>query len=215
MRETVQLIAAIVIAAAAAACSDSGASSAAPTPQVSPVVVAFGDSLTAGFGVSADQAYPALLQIRIRAENLPHRVLNAGITGDTSADGLRRLESALVADARVLILALGANDGIQGVAIDQLRQNLSAIIERAQARGFRVLLCGMETFPTRGLDYALAFRRVFPDLAERYRVPLMPFLLEGVVGDPALNLADRFHPNPAGYRRIADNMWPHLEPLLR
>jgi acyl-CoA thioesterase-1 len=178
-------------------------------------VVALGDSLTAGLGVSADEAYPALLQERIRAQGYTHRVVNAGISGDTSAGALSRLERALTGEVRVMILALGANDGLQGVPIDELRGNLSAIIERAQARNIRVLLCGMETPPTRGWEFTLAFHRVYPELAARYRLPLMPFLLDGVVGDPAYNLADRFHPNAAGYRRIAQTMWPYLEPLLR
>jgi acyl-CoA thioesterase-1 len=180
-----------------------------------PIVVALGDSLTAGWGVAADEAYPSLLQARIRAENHPHRVVNAGVSGDTTAGALRRLDSSLDPDTRVLIVALGANDGLRGVPIDQVRGNLSTIIERAQARGIRVLLCGMETPPTRGWDYTIAFHRIFPDLAARYQVPLMPFLLTGVVGEPSLNLPDGFHPNAAGYRRIAQAIWPYLEPLLR
>ena len=200
----------------APACSDSPDSPAGPsTPPTVPVVVALGDSLTAGLGVLEDESYPSLLQVRARSADYPHRFINAGVSGDTSADALRRLDAALHPDARVLILALGANDGLQGVPTEQVRRNLSAIIGRAQARGIRVLLCGMETPPTRGFDYTRDFHRVFPDLAARYQIPLMPFLLEGVIGDQALNLADRIHPNAAGYRRVAANMWPYLEPLLR
>ena len=186
-----------------------------PMPARTPVVVALGDSLTAGWGVAADEAYPSLLQARMRAENYPHRVVNAGVSGDTTAGALRRLDSAIEADTRILVVALGANDGLRGVPIDQVRSNLSTIIERAQARSIRVLLCGMETPPTRGWDYTIAFHRIFPDLSARYGVPLMPFLLGGVVGEPSLNLPDGFHPNAAGYRRIALAMWPYLEPLLR
>lgn len=186
-----------------------------PMPIRTPVVVALGDSLTAGWGVAENEAYPSLLQARMRADNHPHRVVNAGVSGDTTAGALRRLDSALDPDTRVLIVALGANDGLRGVPIDQVRSNLSTILERAQARGIRVLLCGMETPPTRGWDYTVAFHRIFPDLAARYQVPLMPFLLTGVVGEPSLNLPDGFHPNAAGYRRIALAMWPYLEPLLR
>lgn len=186
-----------------------------PMPARTPVVVALGDSLTAGWGVAPEEAYPSLLQVRIRAENHPHQVVNAGVSGDTTAGALRRLDSALDPDTRVLIVALGANDGLRGVPVEQVRSNLSAIIEGAQARGIRVLLCGMETPPTRGWDYTIAFHRIFPDLAARYEVPLMPFLLDGVVGEPSLNLPDGFHPNAAGYRRLAAAIWPYLQPLLR
>jgi acyl-CoA thioesterase-1 len=215
MRALVRLILIGVVAAAPAGCSESAPSLGPPAPQPIPIVVALGDSLTAGFGLAAEESYPAVLQSRIRAAGYPHRVMNAGVSGDTSARTLQRLDSALVPDTRVLIVAAGANDGLQGVPIEELRSNLSSIIERAQAHGIRVLLCGMETPPSRGWDYTVAFHRVFPELAARYRVPLMPFLLQGVVGDPAYNLSDRIHPNAAGARRIAENMWPHLEPILR
>lgn len=184
-------------------------------PQVTPIVVALGDSLTAGPGVRPDDTYPALLQERARTAGYPHRVLNAGVSGDTSADAVRRLERALVPDTRVLIVALGANDGLRGMPIASIRQNLATIIETAQARGIRVLLCGMETPPSRGFDYTIEFHRIFPDLATRYNVRLMPFLLEGVALLAEFNLEDGFHPNAAGHRRIAENMWPYLEPLLR
>jgi acyl-CoA thioesterase I len=180
-----------------------------------PVVVALGDSLTAGPGLDRDEAYPSLLQERARAQNYPHEFVNAGVSGDTSSDALQRLDRALVPRTQVLIVAVGANDGLGGVPVDRIRANVSAIIERAQGRGVRVLLCGMETPPTRGFEYSLAFHRIFPELATQYNVPLMPFLLIGVVGDPAYNLGDRIHPNEAGMRRIAENMWPYLEPLLR
>jgi acyl-CoA thioesterase-1 len=186
----------------------------APAPPT-PFVVALGDSLTAGPGLRADQTYPAILQQRVTAAGYPHRVINAGVSGDTSADALRRFDSAVVPNTRVVILALGANDGLRGVPVESMRQNLAATIERAQARDIRVLLCGMETPPTRGWDYTLAFHRVFPELAARYSVPLMPFLLNGVALNPDFNLEDGFHPNAAGHRRMAENMWPYLEPLLR
>lgn len=215
MRPPVLLLSLALSAGTSAGCGGDSPPTGPPAGQVPPVIVALGDSLTAGLGVSAGEAYPALLQERIRSSGYAHRVVNAGISGDTSAGALSRLDAAMVADTRVMILALGANDGLRGVPIDELRGNLSAIIERAQARHIRVLLCGMETPPTRGWDYTVAFHRVYPELAARFGLPLMPFLLEGVVGDPAYNLADRFHPNAAGYRRIAQNMWPYLEPLLR
>jgi acyl-CoA thioesterase I len=178
-------------------------------------IVALGDSLTAGPGLTSAQAWPSLLQERMRREGYPHRMVNAGISGDTTAGALRRLDAALTPDTGLLIVALGANDGLRGVPVEEVRRNLSAIIERAQARNIRVLLCGMQTLPTRGWDYTLAFQRIFPDLAQQYNVPLMPFLLAGVVGNPELNLGDGIHPNAAGMQRIADAMWPYLEPLLR
>lgn len=184
-------------------------------PDVTPIVVALGDSLTSGHGLRPEETYPALLQERIRAARYPHRVLNAGVSGDTSSDAVRRLDRALVPDTQILIVALGANDGLRGMPIATIRQNLSTIIETAQARGIRVLLCGMETPPSRGWNYTVEFHRIFPDLAVRYNVALMPFLLDGVALLPDFNLEDGFHPNAAGHRRMAENMWPYLEPLLR
>ena len=184
-------------------------------PPVIPVVVALGDSLTAGPGLRPEETYPALLEERARASGHPHRFSNAGVSGDTSTDAARRLDRALVPDTRVLIVALGANDGLRGMPIATIRQNLATIIETAQGRGIRVLLCGMETPPSRGWSYTVDFHRIFPDLAARYNVPLMPFLLDGVALLPDYNLEDGFHPNAAGHRRMAANIWPYLEPLLR
>ncbi len=194
-----------------------GESTVAPSPAepVRPVVVALGDSLTAGPGLREDEAYPALLQRRARQAGYPHLFLNAGVSGDTTADAVSRLDAALVPDARVVIVALGANDGLRGVPIATIRRNLEAIIERAQSRQLRVLLCGMETPPTHGWQYSVDFHRLFPELAGRYGVPLMPFLLFGVAGNPDYNLGDRVHPNAAGMRVIAETMWPYVEPLLR
>ena len=187
-----------------------GAAPAGPVP----LVVALGDSLTAGPGIHPSETYPARLQERAAAQGYRHRIVNAGISGDTTAGGLRRLDRALEPDTRVLILALGANDGLAGVPVEEVRRNLAGIIERAQARGILVLLCGMETPPTHGWRYTLDFHFVFPELAARYGIPLMPFLLAGVVGEAAYNLPDGVHPNAAGAARIAGTMWPYLEPLL-
>ena len=193
--------------------SDNGPT--APGASEAPVVVALGDSLTAGPGLRQSEAYPALLQERIRAAGLAHMVVNAGVSGDTSADALARLDRALVPNTAVLIVALGANDGLDGVPVNEIERNLATIIDRARERNIRVLLAGMETPPNRGLEYTLRFHGIYPTLANRYDVPLMPFLLAGVVGRPDLNLADGFHPNAAGMRIIAENLWPYLEPLLR
>jgi acyl-CoA thioesterase-1 len=186
-----------------------------PVESVTPVVVVLGDSLTAGPGLRSEESYPALLQQRARAAGYPHVFRNAGVSGDTTADAVRRLDSALVPDTRVLIVALGANDGLRGVPIPTIRLNLETIIERAQSRKIRVLLCGMETPPLRGWQYTIDFHRLFPELAGHYGVPLVPFLLFGVAGDPDYNLGDRVHPNAAGMRIMADTIWPYLEPLLK
>ena len=205
----------VPVMTAALACTSPTASSDENRPVTSFTIVALGDSLTAGPGLSANQTWPSLLQQRMQQQGYPHRMVNAGISGDTSAGALRRLDSVLTPDTGVLIVAIGANDGLRGVPTEEVRRNVAEIIERAQRRGIRVLLCGMETLPVRGWEYTLAFHRIFPELAQQYNVPLMPFLLTGVVGNAELNLADGVHPNAAGMRRIADEMWPYLEPLLR
>ena len=138
-----------------------------------------------------------------------------GINGDTTSGGVRRVEALLTADVGVLVLALGANDGLRGVPTDVVSRNLSQIIAAAQARGIAVLLCGMETLPTRGWDYLLAFHRIFPDLASRHQVPLVPFLLSGVALVREMNGPDGFHPNTAGAMQIAENVWLYLQRLLR
>ena len=209
------LATAVLLVVAACGGNASISPSGVDQPVVTPIVVALGDSLTAGPGLRPDEAYPALLQERIRSAGYPHRVVNAGVSGDTSADALRRLDAALVQDAAVLIVAVGANDGLRNVPVATIRRNVSEIIERSQARGVKVLLCGMETPPVNGWQYTVDFHKIFPDLAAKHNVPLMPFLLSGVAGDPEYNLGDRVHPNAAGMRVIANTMWPYLEPLLR
>jgi acyl-CoA thioesterase-1 len=217
-RVTLRRFAALPLLIALASCNGEDRSSAAAAPDPiapAPNVVALGDSLTAGPGLAADEPYPAVLQERMRAEGYRHRVINKGVSGDTSADALRRLDDALVEHTAVLIVALGANDGLRGVPVAEMKRNLAEIVSRAKATDIRVLLCGMETPPTRGWDYTIAFHRAFPELADEHDVPLVPFLLTDVVGNPDLNLGDRIHPNAAGARRIAETIWPYLEPLLR
>ena len=183
-------------------------------PGADHVIVALGDSLTAGLGVGADEAYPALLEARLRREGFDYRVVNAGVSGDTSAGGLRRLDWALRLKPAVLIVALGANDGLRGQPPDALRANLTRIVERARGAGARVLLAGMRVPPNYGDDYARAFAAVYPSVARATGVPLAPFLLDGVAGDPRLNQADGIHPTAEGQRVIAEHLWPHLRPLL-
>ena len=177
-------------------------------------VVALGDSLTAGLGLQPSQAYPALLQQRIDAEGLRYLVVNAGVSGDTSAGGLSRLDWALDGDVRVLIVALGGNDGLRGLDPSELRQNLATIIERAQARHIAVVLAGMEAPPNFGQGYIVSFHQVYPTLAAKYHVALVPFLLQGVAGIDTLNQQDGIHPTVEGARIVADNVWTVLGPML-
>lgn len=181
----------------------------------SPRVVAFGDSLTSGRGIGQTRAFPAILQQRIEHSGLDFTVVNAGVSGDTSSRAMRRFDSALEGDVRVLILALGANDGLRGVPVAQLKSNLSYMIEKAQKRGIAILLCGMEALPIYGWDYSVAFHNMFRDLAKQYDVTLVPFILMNVIGNPDLMQPDHAHPNADGARAIADNIWPYLEPILQ
>ncbi|HXH05401.1 MAG TPA: arylesterase [Vicinamibacterales bacterium] len=186
----------------------------AATVRPRPRIVVLGDSLTAGLGLPPAEAYPAHLQRRLDEAGLRYEVINAGVSGETSSGGLRRLDWVLDGDVRVLIVALGGNDGLRGVPVDELRRNLEAIVRRARARGVTVVLAGMEAPPNHGPEYTAAFRQVYRDLARRYRLPLVPFLLAGVAGDPAFNQADGIHPNAAGAARVADNVWRVLRPVL-
>lgn len=176
--------------------------------------MAFGDSLTSGPGLRSDEPYPALLQQRIASEGRDYRVINAGVTGDTSSDALLRFDSALVPDTRIVILAIGGNDGLQRVPVATVERNVSAMIERAQARGIDVLLCQMEAPPLGGVSYTIEFHRVYVRLADRYKMRLVPFFLLGFLGNDNLDLDDSLHPNAAGHKIIADTIWPHLRPML-
>lgn len=179
-----------------------------------PVILALGDSLTAGFGLAEEESYPARLQARLRAAGYPHRVVNAGVSGDTSAGGLARLDWLMRQHPNVIILALGANDGLRGIKPAAMRANLAAIIERAQVGGARVLLAGMRMPTNYGADFTRRFEAVYGELAEKYGLPLLPFLLEGVALQSGLNQADGIHPNAKGAAVLTDNVWRALEPLL-
>ena len=187
---------------------------AAPVAGAERVVVVLGDSLTAGLGVAPDEAFPAVLETRLRREGHGYRVVNAGVSGDTSAGGLRRVDWVLRSKPDVVIVALGANDGLRGLPVDGLRDNLEGIVTRLRAGGARVLLVGMRVPPNYGDDYARAFAGVFPAVARKTGVPLVPFLLDGVAGEPRLNQPDGIHPTAEGQRMIAAGLWPHLRPLL-
>ncbi len=166
-----------------------------------------GDSLTAGLGLPIDEAYPSLIARRLEARGQGWTVVNAGVSGDTSAGGVRRLDWALDGGAAVVVVALGGNDGLRGLPVEDLARNLDTIVGRAKAAGAAVVLAGMEAPPNTGPDYTRRFREVYPAVAARHQVTLLPFLLDGVAGEDGLNQADGIHPNREGARRVADVVW--------
>lgn len=173
-----------------------------------PRIIVLGDSLTAGLGLDVAESFPSLIQKRLDAAGYDYEVVNAGVSGDTSAGGLRRLDWAMSeGDPKVLIVALGGNDGLRGLPPEQLEQNLSAIIERGKKRGLAIILAGMEAPPNFGTDYTTRFRDVYPTLAQRHDVRLIPFLLDGVAGNAELNQPDGIHPNARGAEIVADLVW--------
>jgi acyl-CoA thioesterase-1 len=200
---------------------ESAENRATPTPTVSPAktedlpaIIAFGDSLTAGYGLSEEQSYTTLLQRKLDEKNYRYRVINAGVSGDTSAGGARRIDWALAGNVKFLILELGGNDALRGQPVTEMKKNLARIIERAQSRDVTVILAGMEAPPNLGEEYTRAYRQVFRDLAKKYKVAFIPFVLEGVGGRAEFNLPDGIHPNAEGEKIMTENVWRVLEPLL-
>ena len=183
-------------------------------PPARPRIVALGDSLTIGLGLLEQEAYPALLQNKINEAGYQFEVVNAGVSGDTSAGGLRRLDWALEGNVKVLIVAFGGNDGLRGLPVAQMKENLSQIIDKARERNIVIILAGMEAPPNFGQEYATGFRQAFRDVALNKRVLFIPFLLNNVAGKPELNQADGIHPNQQGTQIVADTVWSVLEPLL-
>lgn len=180
-------------------------------------LVFLGDSLTAGLGVQRSEAFPALVAEKIHAALLPFEVENAGLSGDTSAGGLRRIDWLLQHRIDLLVIELGANDGLRGLDLKSMKENLQAIIDKTKAKNpqARIVLAGMQVPPNLGPDYAAGFQRVYNELATENKATLIPFLLEGVAGHRELNQPDLIHPTPAGHRIIADLVWRTLEPILR
>ena len=193
----------------------SGAVFAAAEPRT---VLFYGDSLSAGYGLEdpAGLSFPGLIQAKITEAGLPYRVVNAGLSGETTAGGLRRIDWILRQQVDVFILELGGNDGLRGLPVATSRGNLVAIIERVRAKNpsVKILLAGMQMPTSMGPDYTVAFAAMFPEIAEQQKVPLIPFLLEDVGGMPSMNLPDGIHPNPEGHRRVAETVWTYLKPLL-
>jgi acyl-CoA thioesterase-1 len=202
-------------AQASQAAAPAASPAASPDDSGRPKIVALGDSLTAGYGLLEMQAYPALLQKKLDDDGYGWQVVNAGVSGDTSAAGLQRLDWSLQQqNVRVLIVELGANDGLRGLPVDQMKKNLAAIIEAAQARGIAVLLVGMEAPPNYGPEYASAFRQAYRDLARQYKVIFVPFMLDRVAGISTLNQADGIHPNIEGTHIVAETLWHALRPMV-
>ena len=179
-------------------------------------ILILGDSLAAGHGVSESQAFPALLQRKIEAEKLPFKVFNAGVDGDTSAGGLRRINWLLKRPTHVLLLELGGNDGLRGMGPELTRKNLQGIIDKAKAKypDIKIVIAGMQMPDNMGKDYTEKFRKVFPELAKANDAALIPFLLEGIGVDPRYNLSDLIHPNPEGHKIVAETVWKTLGPVL-
>lgn len=181
-----------------------------------PRILFLGDSLTAGYGLSEKEAYPQHIQEKLNAEGWNYQVVNAGISGDTSAGGLRRIGWLLRQKTDILVLALGANDGLRGIPTETTQQNLENIIQKAKATypDIQVLVAGMKLPPNLGGSYSKDFEAIFSTLSQKSGATQIPFLLEGVAGDPTLNLADGIHPNSKGQKILADTVWPFLKPLL-
>jgi acyl-CoA thioesterase-1 len=182
-----------------------------------PSIVFLGTSLTAGLGLDPDQAYPALIQQKVDSLGLHYRIVNAGVSGESSAGALRRIDWLLREPPAVLIIETGANDMLRGQDVDSVRRNIQEIIDRTRARsaGTKIVLVGMEALPNLGADYARRFHEIYPELARANQIPLVPFLLTGVAGVDSLNQQDGIHPTIQGQRIVADNLWPALAVVLQ
>ncbi|MEW5978152.1 MAG: arylesterase [Acidobacteriota bacterium] len=180
-------------------------------------ILFLGDSLTAGYGLDSADAYPAVIQQKIQSLGLNFEVVNGGLSGETSAGGVRRLDWLLRRQVEILVVALGSNDGLRGIPVEETRKNLQSIITKARKRypSVKVVLAGMQIPPTFGQQYTRDFRDAFLEVARTYRTAWIPFLLDGVGGKPELNLPDRIHPNAEGHRIVAENVWKVLYPVLK
>ncbi len=180
-------------------------------------IVFFGTSLTAGMGLDPDDAYPAIIQRKLDSMDLQYKVINAGLSGETTASGKNRLDWVLNQEVDIFLLELGANDGLRGVPLEETRQNLRQIIRTVREKnpGVRIILAGMQLPPNLGTEYTTKFRNIFPELAESYDTELIPFLLEDVAGNPDLNQQDGIHPTAEGQEIMAENVWEVLRPVIR
>lgn len=186
-------------------------------PNVAPKVILFyGDSLTAGYGLSPEEAFPALVEKKLNISEKKVRVVNAGLSGETSAGGLTRLDWVIRQHIDIFILELGANDGLRGLPLEQTQKNLQQIIDKVKAKfpNVKIVIAGMMVPPNMGPEYTTKFRTIFPELAKKNNATLIPFLLQDVAGDEKLNLSDGIHPNPEGHKIVADNVVKIIQPLL-
>jgi len=198
------------------ASNDAASKTAAAKKTTRKTIVAVGDSLTAGLGVDESAAYPAQLQRKLAGDGYYFNVVNAGVSGETSSGTLTRIEwviSTLKPD--IIILETGANDGLRGIDSDILRKNLDRIVSVIKANNIKVLLCGMKILPNMGPEYSKAFARVYPEIAQKHAIPLIPFFLEGVAGDPRFNQPDRLHPTAKGYSRIVERIYPYVLNVIK
>jgi acyl-CoA thioesterase-1 len=186
------------------------------TPIEKKLILFFGNSLTAGYGIELEDAFPGLSARRIDSLGLDYRVINAGLSGETTASGLSRLEWFLEEEPAIFVLELGANDGLRGITPTETKKNLKGIIQlvRSKYPSTQILLAGMQIPPNMGQEFAGAFRAVFPEVAQEENVTLIPFLLEGVAGDPNLNLPDGIHPTEDGHKVVFETIWPYLESVM-
>lgn len=184
-----------------------------PAPKV---ILFYGDSLTAGYGLSPEEAFPALVEQKLNKTENVATVVNAGLSGETSAGGLTRLNWVIRQPIDIFVLELGANDGLRGLPLEQTKKNLQQIIDRVKAKypDVKIVIAGMMVPPNMGLEYTTKFRKIFPDLAAKNKATLIPFLLQDVAGNEKLNLGDGIHPNPEGHRIVAENVAKVIEPLL-
>lgn len=179
-------------------------------------IVFFGNSLTAGYGLSPSEAFPALIQNKIDSAGLPYKVVNAGVSGETSTDGNSRIDWILKQPLEVFVLELGANDGLRGIPLSQTKESLQSIIDKVKAKypSVKLVLAGMQIPPNMGSAYTTEFKKIYSELAQKNRMALIPFLLEGVGGEEKLNQEDGIHPTAEGHKILADNIWKELQPLL-
>lgn len=219
------LICLFVFAAIISACGNNNSSTtvketktAAPAANDSlKTILFFGNSLTAGYGLDLSEAFPSLIQLKIDSLQLPYKVINAGLSGETSSGGLGRIDWLLRQRVDVFVLELGANDGLRGIPLTETRKNLQAIIDRVKQKypTVAIVLAGMQVPPNMGKEYAIAFITMYKELGQQNKIILMPFLLEGVGGNPELNQQDGIHPTAAGHKIVAGNLWEYLKPVVQ
>ena len=195
---------------------ESTSQSAEEASEERPVILFYGNSITAGYGLDMSEAFPALIQERLDSLNYDYKVINAGLSGETSAGGLSRIDWVLKTPVDIFVLELGGNDGLRGISLDETEKNLSAILEKVKASNpqVKIIVAGMQIPPNMGQEYTDRFKSIFPALAQQHNTLHIPFILEGVGGIPELNLPDGIHPTPEGHKIVAENVWAVLEPII-